>query len=54
MSLESIDIHPQNSHFKVLNARDAATSTKAAANRLTLSYGLGVAIGTALTIKVKL
>ena len=40
--------------FKVRTARDAAAVSTAQANRLSLSYGLGVAIGTALTIQVRL
>ena len=38
--------------LQVQSARLAATEAAAKANRLSLSYGLGVAIGTALTIKV--
>ena len=38
--------------LQVQSARLAATEATAKANRLSLSYGLGVAIGTALTIKV--
>ena len=37
---------------KVRAARDAASVATAQANRLSVSYGLGVAIGTALTIQV--
>ena len=37
---------------QVGRARDNAASSTARANRLSLSYGLGVAIGTALTIQV--
>ena len=40
--------------LQVQSARLAATEATAKANRLSLSYGLGVAIGTALTIKVSL
>ena len=40
--------------FKVRAARDAAAVSTAKANRLSLSYGLGVAIGTALTIQVSI
>ena len=38
--------------LQVRAARDAAAATTVKANRLSLSYGLGVAIGTALTIQV--
>ena len=41
------------SSFQVRAARDAAAVATAQANRLSVSYGLGVAIGTALTIQVR-
>ena len=47
-----ISHHLVNYLLQVQSARLAATEATAKANRLSLSYGLGVAIGTALTIKV--